>query len=100
MGGLAMDRSVEELRQKIVPLLKGHGVTRAGIFGSFAKGITEAGSDLDILIEFEGEKSLLDLAALRLDLEEMLERDVDVLTYGSVHPRIKERVLQEQVAIL
>lgn len=90
----------EELKQKIIPVLRRHNVAHAAIFGSFAKGIPEEDSDLDILVEFEGEKSLIDLVALQLELEEILERDVDVLTYRALNPRIKERVLQEQVAIL
>ncbi len=95
-----MTRSFEELKRKIIPILKEHGVARAGVFGSFAKDVQEDGSDLDLVIEFEGEKSLLDLAALRLDLVETVGRDVDVMTYRSLHPRIKDRVFQEQVEIL
>ncbi|MGP3668261.1 MAG: nucleotidyltransferase family protein [Candidatus Bathyarchaeota archaeon] len=57
-------------------------------------------SDIDILVEFEGEKSLLDLAGLKIDLEEALGRKVDVLTYNSLHPLLRDRILQEQKAIL
>jgi len=95
-----MQRLLEGVKERITPVLRRHNVAHAAIFGSFAKGIPEQGSDLDILVEFEGEKSLLDLVALRLELEEVLGRQVDVLTYGALHPRIKERVLHEQVAIL
>jgi len=51
-------------------------------------------------IEFEGRKSLLDLAGLKLDLQELLRRRVDVLTYKSLHPLLKERILSEQEVIL
>lgn len=95
-----MQGLTDEVKKKIISVLRRHGVVRAAIFGSFAKGISKAGSDLDILVEFEGEKSLLDLVALQLELEDVLGREVDVLTYRSLHPRIKERVLQDQVAIL
>jgi uncharacterized protein len=57
-------------------------------------------SDIDILVEFEGRKSLLDLAGLKLDLEDALERRVDLLTYRSLHPMLKDRILAEQVPIL
>ena len=57
-------------------------------------------SDIDILVEFEGEKSLLDLSGLKIELEEVLGRKVDVLTYNSLHPLLKERILEEQKAIL
>jgi predicted nucleotidyltransferase len=51
-------------------------------------------------VEFEGEKSLLDLAGLKVELEELLKRRVDVLTYDSLHPLLKDRTLGEQRAIL
>jgi hypothetical protein len=95
-----MEKLLEALKRKITPVLKHHDVAHAAIFGSFAKGIAEEDSDLDVLVEFEGEKSLLDLVALQLELAEVVGRDVDVLTYRALHPRIKERVLREQVAIL
>ncbi|MCP1393500.1 MAG: nucleotidyltransferase domain-containing protein [Methanothrix harundinacea] len=57
-------------------------------------------SDIDILIEFEGRRSLLDLAHLKNELEDATNRRVDVLTYKSLHPRLKDRILAEQVPIL
>jgi hypothetical protein len=51
-------------------------------------------------VEFQGRKSLLNLARLKLDLEEKLNRKVDVLTYKSLHPLLKDRILAEQVEIL
>ncbi len=89
----------EEIRQRLLPVLKRHDVIRAAIFGSFARGEAEAGSDLDILVDLPGTKSLLDLVALKLDLEAELGREVDVLTYQALHPRIRDRVLREQVVI-
>jgi uncharacterized protein len=91
---------IEELRQKIVPILKKHQVSKAAIFGSRVTGTASETSDLDILIEFSGEKSLLDLVALKLDLEAAVERKVDVLTYRALHPLIRERVLKQEVRVL
>ena len=67
--------------------------------GSFARRVPEDASDVDVLVEFEGERSLLDLAGLRLELMDALGRDLDVVTYRSLHPRMREHVLNEQVAI-
>jgi hypothetical protein len=56
-------------------------------------------SDIDILIEFDGRRSLLDLAHLKNELEDATNRRVDVLTYKSLHPRLKDRIQAEQVPI-
>jgi len=91
---------IEEIRRKILPVLKKYDVARAAIFGSFVRGENREGSDIDILVEFKGEKSLLDLAGLKIALEELLKIKVDVLTYNSLHPLLKERILNEQEVIL
>ncbi len=57
-------------------------------------------SDIDILIESEGRRSLLDLSHLKNKLEDAVNRRVDLLTYKSLHPRLKDRILGEQVPIL
>jgi predicted nucleotidyltransferase len=51
-------------------------------------------------VELEGEKSLLDLVGLKLELEEVLGVKVDVVEYSTVHPLLKDRILREQVAVL
>jgi predicted nucleotidyltransferase len=91
---------IEEIRKKILPVLQRYDVMRAAIFGSFVRGENREGSDIDILVEFRGEKSLLDLAGLKIALEELLKMEVDVLTYNSLHPLLKERILNEQEVIL
>jgi len=91
---------VEEIRRKIFPLLQRYDVARAAIFGSFARGESTKRSDIDILVEFKGEKSLLDLAGLKIALEELLKMKVDVLTYNSLHPLLKDSILSEQEIIL
>jgi len=94
------ERNVEKLKKKLLPILKRHQVSRAGIFGSTAEGTTRETSDVDILIEFKGEKSLLDLVALKLDLEAEINTNVDVLTYQALNPLIKKKVLAQEVRIL
>ncbi len=91
---------LEEIKSKIVPLLKRYDVKRAAFFGSLVRGEKKEDSDIDILVEFEGEKSLLDLAGLRIELEEVLKMKVDVLTYNSLHPLLKDKILSEQKVIL
>lgn len=91
---------IQEIRTKAAPVLRRHGVVRAALFGSQARGEATEESDFDFLVEFGGEKSLLDLAALQIELEEALGKEVDVLTYRSLHPRVKDKVLRDQVPLL
>jgi len=95
-----MSPTVEEIRTKVVALMRRRGVVRAGIFGSIARGESDAESDVDFLVEFEKGRSLLDLAGLRLDLRDELGLDVDVATPSSLHPKLRARILDELVPIL
>ncbi len=91
---------IDEIKKTLIEVLKKHGVKKAALFGSIVRGEATEESDIDLLIEFEGRKSLLDLAGLKLDLQELLRRRVDVLTYKSLHPLLRERILSEQEVIL
>ena len=91
---------LEKIRNKIIPILRRHCIRKASIFGSHVRGEEEEGSDLDILVEFRGEKSLIDLAGLKMELEELLKIKVDILTYKSLHPLLRDRILSEQEVIL
>ena len=89
---------IEKIKNKIVPVLKKHKVKRAGIFGSYATGEQTKNSDIDILIEFNG--SLLDMAGIKIELEEKLQKKVDILTYRAIYYLLKERILKEEVRII
>lgn len=89
-----------EVRERAQPTLKRYGVVNASVFGSFVRGEQKPDSDIDFLVEFEPGRSLLDLSGLRLDLMDILGRDVDVATRNSLHPRLRDKILQEQVRIL
>ena len=92
---------ISKLKKSISSVLIAAGVKRAAIFGSFARGNATKKSDIDLLIEFKGKnKSLFDLVALKLQLEEKLGRQVDVVTYNSLHPLLRDRILAEQISIL
>ncbi len=92
--------TINQIKKKILPILRKNDIRRASLFGSFVRGEATEESDIDLLVEFKGEKSLLDLAGLKIELEELLGTKVDVLTYKSLHPLLKDRILREQKAIL
>lgn len=93
-------KNLNSLKKIIVPILKKNGVVKAGIFGSVARGEATKRSDVDILIKFKGRKSIFDLAHLELELENIMHQKVDLITYKSLHPLLKERILNEEIGIL
>lgn len=94
-----MPLTIEDAKERIIPVFKRHDVRRAAVFGSLARGEAGEESDVDLLVELAEGKTLFDLGALKLDLEDALGRRVDLLTYGGIHPLIEKRVLAEQVTI-
>ncbi len=92
--------NVEEIRRKVIPILRKYGVKRASIFGSTVRGELKEDSDIDILVEIDKDISLLDFVALKLELEDVLGRKVDLVELDAIKPRLKERILKEQVVII
>ena len=95
-----MTPSLLKLRSEVEPVMRRRGVVRAGVFGSVARGEDTPESDVDFLVEFEEGRTLLDLSGLRLDLIDLLKRDVDVATPASLHPRLRDQILAEVVPLL
>lgn len=91
---------IEKIKKKIIPILKRNSVTKAGIFGSYARSEQKKDSDIDILIEILKPISLLDFAGLKLELEDVLGRKVDLVEYNSIKPLIKKHVLDEEIKIV
>lgn len=74
------------------------GVSKIGIFGSFARGEGKEGSDVDILVEFkEGYKTFDNFMDLKFFLEDLFGRDVDLVTVQALKPSLKENILQEVI---
>ena len=67
------------------------------IFGSMARGEAGPDSDVDILVNLNPGRSLLDIVAIKQDLEDLLGRKVDVVTEAAISPYIREQVLKEAI---
>lgn len=95
--------TVEELlkakREEILRAASRHGARNVRVFGSVARGEADEHSDIDLIVEFEPGRSLLDHAGLWLELQELLGRKVDVVSDRGIKPRIRERVLREAVPL-
>jgi predicted nucleotidyltransferase len=86
-------------REEILRIAARHGARNVRIFGSVARGQAGKESDLDVLVDMEPGRSLLDLGALLMELQELVGSRVDVVTEQGLRPRIRERVLQEAVPL-
>ena len=62
--------TLESIRQRILPILTHYGATRAGVFGSLARGDLSLESDIDILVALGENFSLLDVARINREIEE------------------------------
>ena len=95
-----MTKQLEDIKKKALPILKEAGVTRSSIFGSYVRGEEREDSDIDMLVDLPRGTTLFDLADLKIKLENILGKEVDIVTYDSIYPKLKERILSEQVQIL
>ncbi len=86
-------------RDEILSSAARHGARNVRIFGSVARGEATADSDLDVLVDLEPGRSLLDLGGLLIELQELLGCRVDVVTEQGLRPRLRERVLREAVPL-
>ena len=95
-----MSPQVKHIADRILPILRKHGVKRAGVFGSIVRGEGTEQSDVDVLVELPPGLSLLDFIGIKLELEQLLGRKVDLVEYAGLEWRIRERILSEEIPIL
>jgi|SRR3989344_5785880 len=94
------NREIDEIKQKILPILKDHKVTKAGIFGSYARGEQKKKSDVDILVEISDDVSLLGVIRLKNVLEKALRKRIDLVEYALIRKELRERILNDEIPIL
>lgn len=86
---------LEKRRREILEIAAEHGAKNIRVFGSFARGEAGPDSDLDLLVDMEPGRSLLDLGELMLDLRDLLGRKVDVVTETSLYWLLRRKILRE-----
>ena len=86
---------LEPRRDDILRVAARHGARNIRVFGSVARGEAGAESDIDFVVEMPPDHSLLDRIALKHDLEDLLDRKVDVVTDKSVYWLLRRRILKE-----
>jgi len=93
--------TIEQIKEKIAPLLCKYDIKSVEIYGSFARGQQNTNSDLDIIVDFADEhsKTLFDLIAIKLEFEEVLGIEVDVNTAKGISPLIRDEIQKDKVVI-
>ncbi len=91
---------MDKVIDKLVSILKKHGAKKIEIFGSYARGEQKETSDLDVIVEFEKRKSLLEIVGIEQELEDALGIKVDLLTRASISPYLIERIEKESKVVL
>ena len=97
---ISHDELLQTKREDILRIVARYGAYNMRIFGSVARGEADEQSDIDILVNMEPGRSLLDLCGHLIDLEELLGCKVDVVTEDGLRDRIRDRVLKEAIALL
>jgi predicted nucleotidyltransferase len=92
-----MDRILRDKREEILRIAASHGAQSVRVFGSRSRGEARPESDLDLLVRLETGRSLLDIVAMKQDVEDLLGCEVDVVTEAAISPYIREQVLKEAI---
>ncbi len=91
--------ALRERRNEILEIGRQHGVRMIRVFGSVSRGDATPASDIDLLVDLDQGRSLLDLGGFVADVQDLLGCRVDVVSARGLRPRFRDRVLQDAVAL-
>jgi predicted nucleotidyltransferase len=92
--------NLEEIKPKLVEILRKNDVAKAGIFGSYARGEQRRRSDLDVLVQIDKRISLFDFIGIKNDIEDELGMKIDLVEYSCIKPAIREQILAEEIRVI
>lgn len=95
---MQLSPEILNIQRKTKSVFRRHGVNRAAVFGSFARGESRRSSDIDLLVTVKP-MGLFAFVGLQRDLEKNLGRKVDLTTHKALHPIIRKQILDEQIVI-
>ena len=89
----------EEIKNKIIFILAKYNIRKILVFGSYARNEAKPNSDLDLIVEFPEDISLLDHIGIEFELSEALDMKIDLLSQNGISPYIKDQIMKEAVVI-
>ena len=99
VNAVKLDQVVLPNRERILQTAARYGAHSVRVFGSVARRQDDADSDIDFLVDMEPGRSLFDLGGLLMELEQLLNTKVDVVTEKGLKERIRERVLNDALPL-
>ncbi len=96
---MGISEVLQEKRDAILRISRARGAFNVRVFGSVARGDAGPASDVDFLVDMEPGRTLFDMGGLVMDLRELLQRDVDVVTEREISRYVKRQVLEEAVPL-
>jgi predicted nucleotidyltransferase len=100
-GDAAMDRAdiLDSLKAEAPALREKYRLRSMAVFGSMARGDDREGSDVDILVRFEGKADFDRFMGLKLDLEDLFGRRVDLATPDTLRPEMRAEVERDLIHV-
>ncbi|MFO0698944.1 MAG: nucleotidyltransferase domain-containing protein [Nitrospira sp.] len=96
---MSIQQLLRSQRTRILRIAARHGARKVRVFGSVARGEARRGSDIDFLVQMDHDRSLLDHAALIVDLERLLKHPVDVATERGLRPLVRRQILKDVIPL-
>ena len=94
-----MKKDVSQIIKMIKPVLTRYGIHSASIVGSMAYGNNTDESDIDLVVEIDHPMSLLTFSALKIELEELLQKRVDLLERSAIKHRLRQSILAKEIIV-
>ena len=96
---MAVEPLLIDNRAEILRIAKENGATRVRIFGSFARGTARPDSDVDVLVDLQPGSDLFDLIAIKHGIEDLLGREVHIVTEEAISPYIRDEIIRTATPI-
>lgn len=96
---MKLPETLRRHRKQVLEIARRHGAHNVRLFGSHARGEADSESDIDLLVDLEAGRTLLDLGGLQYELEQLLGCKVDVVTVPGLKARIRDKVTKEAIPL-